>query len=73
MLGQDQDRVGGGFNAAESLIGHLTQVNVWDYNLGAEKVNGLATLCKDQAEGNVMYWGQFQSGVEGKVQVIKLM
>ncbi|XP_046668707.1 sushi, von Willebrand factor type A, EGF and pentraxin domain-containing protein 1-like isoform X2 [Homalodisca vitripennis] len=69
VLGQEQDRIGGGFNAAESLVGYLTHVNLWNHNLGAEKVNLLATLCQAQEEGNVINWGQFRSGVQGKVQI----
>lgn len=69
VLGQDQDRVGGGFNSVESLIGHLTQVNIWDYNLGADRVYSLATICPSQIEGNILNWGQFKPGIQGIVQV----
>ncbi|KAJ7377522.1 Neuronal pentraxin-1 [Desmophyllum pertusum] len=30
MIGQDQDTVGGGFDAAQAFVGDVAQVNVWD-------------------------------------------
>lgn len=73
VLGQDQDQIGGGFNAAESLVGYLSQLNVWNLNLGSDKINNLATLCGEQQVGNVMTWGQFRAGIQGKVEVDNLI
>ncbi|XP_054276634.1 sushi, von Willebrand factor type A, EGF and pentraxin domain-containing protein 1-like [Macrosteles quadrilineatus] len=69
VLGQDQDLVGGGFNAAESLVGHLTGLHLWRGRLGGDKVRRLATLCQAQEEGDLYSWGQFHQGVHGHVEV----
>lgn len=73
VLGQEQDRVGGGFSASESLIGHLTQVDFWDYNLGSDEINSLATLCGLHHIGNLINWGQFYFGIHGRIRVSLLV
>ncbi|XP_013401690.2 neuronal pentraxin-2-like [Lingula anatina] len=53
LVGQDQDNVGGGFQAEQSFLGHLSSVNVWDHidvNINA------AANCDDTIGGNVIAW-----------------
>ncbi|XP_069806708.1 jeltraxin-like [Dendropsophus ebraccatus] len=38
ILGQEQDSLGGGFNALESFVGEMCDVNIWDYVLPPEKI-----------------------------------
>merc|ERR1711937_662680 len=47
ILGQDQDIVGGRFDASQSYQGDVYNVNVWDYALSADEVASLysASLC----------------------------
>jgi len=42
-LGQEQDVVGGGFNAEESFVGEMSQLVMFDYALSADEVMQLAT------------------------------
>lgn len=39
VLAQEQDQRGEGFNPAESFVGSLSQLNIWDYPLSPEQVN----------------------------------
>lgn len=39
VLGQEQDQRGEGFNPAESFVGSISQLNIWDYILSPEQVN----------------------------------
>ncbi|XP_019624993.1 PREDICTED: uncharacterized protein LOC109470471 [Branchiostoma belcheri] len=51
ILGQDQDRVGGGFEASQSFIGELSEVNLWDRVLSPAEI---AADCS--YHGNVIDW-----------------
>ncbi|XP_078698905.1 uncharacterized protein LOC144926212 isoform X2 [Branchiostoma floridae x Branchiostoma belcheri] len=51
ILGQDQDRVGGGFEASQSFIGELSEVNLWDRVLSSAEI---AADCS--YHGNVIDW-----------------
>ncbi|XP_078661576.1 polycystin-1-like protein 2 [Branchiostoma floridae x Branchiostoma belcheri] len=51
ILGQDQDVVGGGFDADQSFIGELSEVNLWDRVLSPAEI---AADCS--YHGNVIDW-----------------
>ncbi|XP_075700636.1 jeltraxin-like [Rhinoderma darwinii] len=36
ILGQEQDSFGGGFDAGQSFVGEISDVNMWDYVLSSE-------------------------------------
>ena len=61
VLGQDQDSVGGGFEASESFQGMLSYVNVWDRVLGTSKIKEMSQSClpDEGNEGNVYKWADF--------------
>ena len=61
VLGQDQDSVGGGFDADQSFQGMLSSVNVWDHMLLATQVKEMSTSCllDEGNEGNVYKWIDF--------------
>ncbi len=67
VLGQDQDSVGGGFEAADSFQGMLSNVNVWHVALDATQISRLSKTCvQDEASDNKVYkWLDFlrQGGV----------
>ncbi|XP_073447245.1 sushi, von Willebrand factor type A, EGF and pentraxin domain-containing protein 1 isoform X2 [Aquarana catesbeiana] len=70
VLAQEQDQRGEGFNPAESFVGSLSQLNIWDYPLSPEQVRSLATSCPhDLQKGNVLAWADFLPGVVGRVKV----
>ena len=59
MLGQEQDAVGGGFNAEESFVGELSQLAMFDYALSADEIAQLATPLNAScapATGQLLSW-----------------
>jgi len=68
-LGQEQDSLGGGFSAAQSFIGMMTNVNVWDHVLSIAQIEQMSKSCLS-GEGNVYKWSDFIHGREGKVRVV---
>lgn len=58
MLGQEQDEVAANFSANEAFIGHMTQMNVWDYELPASDVADMARHANNFI-GNVVAWSDF--------------
>ena len=69
MLGQDQDSLGGGFDAKQRFIGMMTNVNVWDHVLSTAKIEQMSKSCLS-GEGNVYKWSDFINCREGKVRVV---
>ena len=61
MLGQDQDSVGGGFQADQSFRGMLSNVNVWDKRLSDTQIKRMSTSCSldEWNAGNVYRWRNF--------------
>ncbi|KAJ8254380.1 hypothetical protein COCON_G00209920 [Conger conger] len=55
VLGQEQDSVGGRFDASQALVGELAQFNLWDRLLTPSEVSGLAD-CSEVTLGNVVPW-----------------
>ena len=69
MLGQEQDSLGGGLAAAQSFVGMMTNVNVWDHVLSIAQIEQMSKSCLS-GEGNVYKWSDFIYGREGKVRVV---
>ncbi|XP_002935658.3 pentraxin fusion protein [Xenopus tropicalis] len=63
ILGQDQDLQGGGFDASQSFVGEVTNVNLWDYVLPNESIIQL-----DRA-GNVIDWKSVKYEIAGDVKI----
>ncbi|XP_029014454.1 neuronal pentraxin-2 [Betta splendens] len=61
VLGQEQDSVGGGFDASQALVGELSQVGLWDRVLTSAQVASLAR-CSRISPGGVTSWTE--SGIE---------
>lgn len=55
LLGQEQDSVEGGFNAAESFVGEINDVNLWDYILSSKEIHAVYYGAQ-AAHGNVIDW-----------------
>jgi len=55
VLGQEQDSVGGSFQASESFQGMLSSVNVWDHVLDGTLIKERSKSCELEKgnEGNV--------------------
>ena len=68
-IGQDQDSLGGGFDASQSYIGELTDLNIWDRELNDTEIRKLSKSCHG-GEGNVKKWSDFKVGIRGNVRVV---
>ena len=44
VIGQEQDKKGEGFNPAESFVGSISQLNLWDYVLSPQQVNSIFSV-----------------------------
>ena len=68
-LGQEQDKVGGGFQASQSFQGMLTNVNVWFYALPDPAIRDMSKCCR-AGEGSVYMWVDFIYGIIGKPRLV---
>lgn len=61
VLGQEQDSVGGGFDATQSFQGMLTSVNLWDSVLSGTQIQEMSKSCDPNAHyaGNIYKWLDF--------------
>ncbi|XP_005807668.1 neuronal pentraxin-2-like [Xiphophorus maculatus] len=55
ILGQEQDVVGGRFDAGQAFVGELSQVNIWDRVLKPAEIRSMAN-CSAYLAGNVVAW-----------------
>jgi hypothetical protein len=70
ILGQEQDVMGSGFNEAESFMGYLSSVAMWDYILQVTEVWDLTVLCGVSSKvGNIFMWTDFLDGIHGDLKV----
>ncbi|XP_068455643.1 neuronal pentraxin receptor b [Clinocottus analis] len=64
ILGQEQDTLGGHFDASQALVGELSQFNLWDRVLKPAEVAALAD-CSSSALGNIAPWTDHDVDVFG--------
>ncbi|KAK2817383.1 hypothetical protein Q5P01_025574 [Channa striata] len=64
ILGQEQDTLGGRFDASQALVGELSQFNLWDRVLKPGEVAALAE-CNSSALGNISPWTDHDVDVYG--------
>ena len=69
IVGQEQDSFGGRFDASQSYIGELTDLNIWNRVLSASEISKLSKLCHG-GWGNVKKWSDFKVGIRGNVRVV---
>ncbi|GAB1299599.1 Neuronal pentraxin receptor [Apodemus speciosus] len=55
ILGQEQDTLGGRFDATQAFVGDIAQFNLWDHALTPAQVLGMAN-CTGPLTGNVLPW-----------------
>ncbi|XP_063047567.1 neuronal pentraxin-2a [Engraulis encrasicolus] len=55
ILGQEQDIVGGRFDATQAFVGELSHFNMWDRVLRPIDISGMAN-CSSYMPGNVVPW-----------------
>ncbi|XP_031435206.1 mucosal pentraxin-like [Clupea harengus] len=68
VLGQDQDSVGGGFDAGQSFVGMITDVHMWDYALSACELQRF-TSDLNFTPGDVINWRALEFTITGDVVV----
>ncbi|KAH0517961.1 Neuronal pentraxin-1 [Microtus ochrogaster] len=65
VLGQEQDTLGGGFDATQAFVGELAHFNIWDRKLTPGEVYNLATCSSKALSGNVIAWTESQIEIFG--------
>ena len=70
VLGQEQDSVGGSFDANQNFIGEMTGVNIWDHVIRDQEIMRMSKSCLT-GEGNVFKWRDFKTRAGGSVKIIK--
>ncbi|KAM9770676.1 LOW QUALITY PROTEIN: neuronal pentraxin-1-like [Menidia menidia] len=56
VLGQEQDTLGGGFDATQAYVGELANLNIWNRKLSVAEIYSLATCGSRSPAGNVFSW-----------------
>ncbi|XP_015274698.1 PREDICTED: neuronal pentraxin receptor [Gekko japonicus] len=64
ILGQEQDTLGGRFDATQAFVGEIAQFNMWDHVLTPAEILGLAN-CTSHLQGNVIQWDENLVEVHG--------
>ncbi|KAL2078136.1 hypothetical protein ACEWY4_025821 [Coilia grayii] len=64
ILGQEQDIVGGRFDATQAFVGEMSHFNIWDRVLRPQDVLGIAN-CTNYMPGNVVAWSDSDVEVFG--------
>ncbi|XP_055019817.1 serum amyloid P-component-like [Boleophthalmus pectinirostris] len=70
VLGQDQDNYGGGFDKAQSFVGMMTDVHMWDYVLSPQHIDNYSQKLNFPA-GNVLNWKSMEFQITGRVLIQK--
>uniref|UniRef100_A0A8B9PVI9 Neuronal pentraxin receptor n=1 Tax=Apteryx owenii TaxID=8824 RepID=A0A8B9PVI9_APTOW len=55
ILGQEQDTLGGRFDATQAFVGEITQFGIWDHMLAPAEILAMAN-CTSHLQGNVIQW-----------------
>ncbi|KAL2103612.1 hypothetical protein ACEWY4_000480 [Coilia grayii] len=66
ILGKDQDGYLG-ISDQDAFVGHMTDVNIWDYVLSADEIREQMSCENTSARGNVLSWGVTQLSLYGGV------
>lgn len=76
IIGQEQDKLGGGFQSTQNFIGELSGMNLWTSVLALSVIQSLTVIPKKADElkmsrGNIMPWSDaFCASILGETQVI---
>ena len=71
ILGQEQDSLGGSFDANQCFIGELTGVNIWNHVINEQEINHMSKSCL-RGVGNVFQWSDFKFHVFHVAQCVRL-
>ncbi|XP_005162934.1 C-reactive protein 2 isoform X1 [Danio rerio] len=70
LLGQDPDSYVGSFNAAQSFVGEITDLQMWDYVLSGTQIKAVYYNQDNRVKGNVFDWNTIKYDVTGNVLVV---
>ncbi|KAM4662740.1 C-reactive protein-like isoform 2-T3 [Discoglossus pictus] len=68
IIGQEQDSYGGSFDASQSFVGEISDVNMWDKVLSFRDIYDV--LNNKGVTGNVINWRSLQYDIKGEVIVL---
>ncbi|XP_032901403.1 C-reactive protein-like isoform X4 [Amblyraja radiata] len=68
ILGQEQDSVGGGFDASQSFVGEISDVHLWDHVLQPNEIKTVSQGCLRYG-GNIIDWGSTHYTFDGIVAI----
>ncbi|XP_036388614.1 carbonic anhydrase 6-like [Megalops cyprinoides] len=68
ILGKDQDGFLG-ISDSDAFVGHMTDVNVWDYVLSPSEIREQVTCGNGTLRGNVLSWGVTNLSLYGGVRL----
>ncbi|XP_061531572.1 C-reactive protein-like isoform X2 [Phycodurus eques] len=68
ILGQEQDTYGGGFDAAQSFIGMISRLHMWDYVLSRNEIQRYEED-SNFTPGNVFNWRALDFEITGNILV----
>ncbi|XP_012529984.1 sushi, von Willebrand factor type A, EGF and pentraxin domain-containing protein 1 isoform X2 [Monomorium pharaonis] len=69
IIGQEQDRLGGGFSESEAFLGRVGLLDMWDVVLNESDVMDLWNSC-EKYHGNLVAWAEMQQYVHGDVEIL---
>ncbi|KPP63671.1 carbonic anhydrase 6-like [Scleropages formosus] len=69
MLGKDEDGFLG-ISDMDAFVGHMTDVNVWDYVLSPSEIREQMSCGNSTMKGNVLNWGVTQLSLYGGVRLV---
>ncbi|XP_066019967.1 sushi, von Willebrand factor type A, EGF and pentraxin domain-containing protein 1-like isoform X3 [Pocillopora verrucosa] len=70
VLGQDQDKLGGGFEEYQSFIGEMADVNIWNHVISDQEIRRMSKSCLT-GTGNLFQWSDFKYHRMGSVQIVQ--
>ncbi|XP_062886882.1 neuronal pentraxin 1 like isoform X1 [Mobula hypostoma] len=65
VLGQEQDMLGGGFDATQAFVGEMSHFHMWDRVLTPGEVYSLANCSTKTLVGNVIAWTEANVDIYG--------
>ncbi|KAK2844662.1 hypothetical protein Q5P01_011321 [Channa striata] len=66
ILGQEQDTLGGRFDATQSFVGEMSDLHMWSHVLSATDIYSLAS-CGSHLRGDVIAWSDTEVELHGGV------
>ncbi|CAG6015293.1 unnamed protein product [Menidia menidia] len=66
ILGQEQDTLGGRFDATQSYVGEMSDLHMWSHVLSVNDIYSLAS-CGSHLQGDVIAWSETEVELHGGV------